>query len=627
MSTSFRLSLPIDIPWRRRCVSTDMVDTKLCDRQAPHRWRSSLAIFEYEPDEENQQHEGMTISYLKVVCSITGYQEDPNEIGLNRRGLKNFWGDQDGIEDYVNVLQKYYACYGAILEVTVGPANREAPVKNFPFFMDFEPKKRELYEVATDTKERQSRSIESLNVTKSSGNMQSLEVFDIDMGGGGHSQQASFAGTGGGYSYQAPNGQWGTKRMNADESMQARSIDVGQEKRESYAFSTQISQLYHQLDSYHLGTNRAVFFMLPRPHTLESEHTFVNGMRNIEGVQEFFLVVARPKDTAPVCVEAYLETGHIGKVPRWENEVIPGTEIDTLWNDAYQAKPLGNDDETTVYDDKDRFWYVSAYYPGYKIIKANLTSPGATIRYNKDKPNLIDLDPFISLQNADLIRVSGKVHSGFANYAVGSDRWEEIYYPFTVHITVAKVQAVERSTDTLFITGRSLCCCDRSPLVHIEGIVYERDLKLDYVAGHRRIGPGVPVAAANQMRDSFKAAMMASRVDLENRYGTGLRLAQTSFASSALSSLVNTEKLSVKDANLPRNLASKLNQLRPDVGLHQLLAMPYQMQRELFDLSHDEVLELRRVITGTAHAVSDPKDKWLSQAAAETLFKRRPTKG
>ena len=35
--------------------------------------------------------------------------------------------------------------------------------------------------------------------------------------------------------------------------------------------------------------------MLPRPHIVESEKTFVNGPRELEGIQEIFLVVMRPR--------------------------------------------------------------------------------------------------------------------------------------------------------------------------------------------------------------------------------------------------------------------------------------------------------------------------------------------
>lgn len=219
--------------------------------------------------------------------------------------------------------------------------------------------------------------------------------------------------------------------------------------------------------------------MLPRPHTLETEHTFVNGIRNIEGIQEFFLVVARPASVSGFCVEAYLETGHIGKVPYTTTEEVAGTEMQTTWSDSYHAAPRGDGDETTVYDAADRSWAVDTFYPGlgYQIKSALLTSPGPAIRYNKDPPNLVDAAPHISASNPDYVTVSGKVHSGFANYAVDEDRWEEITYPFTVAITLVKHEVVQRSTDTLFMTGRYLDCCERRVRVDepvaSHGIVYE----------------------------------------------------------------------------------------------------------------------------------------------------------
>ncbi len=347
--SNFKLNLPVDIPWRRKCVSQQMVDRQLCDGEAPPRWRSSIAVFEYEPEAENQNYEGMTISYLKLACTITGYQEDPREIGIDRKGLISRWKGSPGIENYLDVLQKSYACYGAVVEIAVGPKDTNTDVDNYPFFTDFEPKNRELYELATDTKEHQSRSIESLNLTKSAGTTQSLEVFDVDMGGGGVAADFKYAGTGGSFDYDAPNGQWGTKRVNAEESLSSRSADVGQEKRETFSFSTQLSQMYHQLDSYHLGTNRAVFFVTSRPHTIESSHTFVNGPRELEGIQEFFLVVARPKGTKTPCVEVYLETAHIHLGTGVSTiEEVADSEITTVWTDSFHAAPLGDEDETTV---------------------------------------------------------------------------------------------------------------------------------------------------------------------------------------------------------------------------------------------------------------------------------------
>ena len=71
--------------------------------------------------------------------------------------------------------------------------------------------------------------------------------------------------------------------------------------------------MYNLLTGYHVGTNRATFLMLPRPHTVQPtlRRTFVQGFREIEGIQDFFLIVTRPKNANAFCVQASLETGHI----------------------------------------------------------------------------------------------------------------------------------------------------------------------------------------------------------------------------------------------------------------------------------------------------------------------------
>ncbi len=312
--SNFKLNLPTDIPWERICVTEDMIDPVVCDKRLPAKWQTSLAVFKYRPEDEFQMYPEYDITYLKVTATITGYQPLDKEI----QGEINWNGvNVASIPGLTDLLNSYNPCHGAILQVVVGPKGKKPkiPLKDYPFFLDFEPKKRELYELATDTHEKQSRSIESLNITKSSGSTQSMEILDIDMGGGGFGAQASYAGTGGGFSYSAPNGQWGTKRLNVDESLSTRSSDVGQEKRESFSFSTQLSQMYHLLDSYHLGTNRVVFFVQPRPHTLEEPSGFVRGPRPVDGIQEFFMVVAQPKDQKEFCVSLRLDTSHLTKTP------------------------------------------------------------------------------------------------------------------------------------------------------------------------------------------------------------------------------------------------------------------------------------------------------------------------
>ena len=304
------LKLPTDIPWERICVTEDMIDPVVCDERLPSKWQTSMAVFKYRPDEKFQKFQKYDITFLKVTATITGYQPLDKEI----QGEINWNGvNVATIPGLTDLLNSYNPCHGAILQVVVGPKGErpKLPLKDYPFFLDFEPKKRELYELATDTHEKQSRSIETLNIKKSAGSTQSLEVLDIDMGGEGGGVKAE----GVEVNFKNPSGQWGTKRLNSDESMSTRTSDVSQEKSESFSFSTQLSQMYHLLDSYHLGTNRVVFFIQPRPHTLEEPSGFVRGPRPVDGIQEFFMIVAQEKGQDEFCVSLRLDTSHLTKTP------------------------------------------------------------------------------------------------------------------------------------------------------------------------------------------------------------------------------------------------------------------------------------------------------------------------
>ncbi len=74
MADSF--ALPVDVPWKLVAASDDMMDTKFSDDSYPPDWCSSLAIYAYEPSPADlpQQMCDQTITYLKVTCSMTGYQ-------------------------------------------------------------------------------------------------------------------------------------------------------------------------------------------------------------------------------------------------------------------------------------------------------------------------------------------------------------------------------------------------------------------------------------------------------------------------------------------------------------------------------------------------------------------------
>jgi hypothetical protein len=80
----FSLNLPIDIPWKLIAVSPDMMDTRFCNKRFPFQWRSSLAIYAFEPKLEDlpEQLCDERLTYLKVTASITGYQPTKEETDL-----------------------------------------------------------------------------------------------------------------------------------------------------------------------------------------------------------------------------------------------------------------------------------------------------------------------------------------------------------------------------------------------------------------------------------------------------------------------------------------------------------------------------------------------------------------
>jgi hypothetical protein len=102
--------------------------------------------------------------------------------------------------------------------------------------------------------------------------------------------------------------------------------DHSRERRETQGTSTNIIQLYNILTGYHAGTNRASFLLLPRPHTMQAtdHRTFIQGLRDIEGIQEFFIVVSRPAGQDGLSIDVSLETAHLSEEaalepPRPEN--------------------------------------------------------------------------------------------------------------------------------------------------------------------------------------------------------------------------------------------------------------------------------------------------------------------
>jgi hypothetical protein len=304
MATS-PLNLPIDVPWKVIAASTDLEATQFGAGRLPPPWRSSLAISVYEPSTADLPpalcHD--TISYIKLTCSVTGWQATQEDSNLLQQVYPNL--------PLKDLIREYLACYGVLLNVAVfaNRADPEIPLPGAVRIIDVQPKTRDLYQMATETGEILTGSNSDITTDKSFSttndsqwglSLQNQSGFSMGGSPGPNSNQAA------GLTHS-----WGE----TDKDSSSTQIDASRDRRERQSTTTSISQMYNLLTGYHIGTNRAVFLVLPRPHILQpTDHrTFIQGLRIIEGIQEFMLIVSRPRDKNVIglCVEAHLETSHL----------------------------------------------------------------------------------------------------------------------------------------------------------------------------------------------------------------------------------------------------------------------------------------------------------------------------
>lgn len=329
MSTDI-LSLPVDIPWEQFAITPDMFDAEFNNPDLPPKWRSSISVFYYVvPEEESKDlYPNRRIMYLKVSASITGYNFEDSVLG--DEFLDDYKGElvrNDVLDDFeTSLLEKitgtlsfYSACEGAILQLAVFPhkSDGEVPLQNFPYVQDFEPKKREVYETCNKSGEILSGSSSNLNLANGLTSTSSTEESDIFTG---VSASVNVMGSGGSASVS---GEWGTRRHTGEETSNVVTTDASRDKRETQSFNTTINHMYQPLLSYHLGTNRVLWSISPRPNIVESEFNLIRPSlgsgyteertkigRKLEGIQEMFIVVSMPKTQKGLCIQATLDTGH-----------------------------------------------------------------------------------------------------------------------------------------------------------------------------------------------------------------------------------------------------------------------------------------------------------------------------
>jgi len=365
------LSLPVDVPWKLVATSQDMLATRA--NPFPNAtWKPSLAIFAYDPDLSDLPEEfpDRALTFLKVSCSITSYTPpcapaysvptppppptQPSQ-GDNAPNVYLVVKDLGALNDTgaisdttADLASTSFPCSGALLQVAIYPRQDGVDftdLSKLAVFTAFQPQKRELVEAATESGESLTQSKSDVSTRKGLTTTDSTEDLDIFTG----------ANLKIGGSYEGGvTGQWGTIKKSGTENTNATTTDSSRESRETSSHTTSLSQLYHLLNSYHVGTNRAIFFLQPRPHTLQQkdQFTFIDGPQEIEGVQEFFLVVSRPKTQAEqaagqnppaqlswlqdFCVDALLYTAHLDSNAIRKAMLEPKT-METPWYELWAA--------------------------------------------------------------------------------------------------------------------------------------------------------------------------------------------------------------------------------------------------------------------------------------------------
>jgi len=475
MNCSYNLSLPTTIPWERICVSEDMLDPIPCDAELPPKWQSSIAAFKYDPADEYQPYEKHLISFIKLIVTITPYAPEIK--------IENYSKYVPPV--LINDLEEAFPCYGALLQVSVFPKkedNKKYSKSNYPYFIDFEPKKRELYELVTDTGEILSGSSTTLSVGKSSTTTDSTENYNLDTGWN-FGIQGGYKGTGGGVSVGKTE-QVGTISSSGLQRSDIRTSEESTERRERHSHTTQLSQMYNLFQAFHLGTNRALFLMEPRPHIRQSEATFINGPRALEGIQEIFMIVVRPKEMKNFCINAVLETAHLTKEPKYEYETK--TEIIQF---RLFAKAKNMDTTAGETDWTETVAHSESYTPpaGWEI---DLSKGKGGYDYRILRQQRRKSGPTFTVTSNGL-SVYGEVTWRFWETGVwNDDHYEDGYLDVDVTIYIRKkTPKLKEYVRKLFFSSRDLCCCPHAPVFIPEPwITYDIDLskilKIEFYHGY-----------------------------------------------------------------------------------------------------------------------------------------------
>jgi hypothetical protein len=142
----------------------------------PALWQTSIALYRYVPPDDYQVYPNRRIVYYKLTCTITNYTPKSEQIvGMIDPG--QFTAGYMVDAEVQRRLAASLPCTAAVVQVSVSPSESGKRIEDYPYFIDAQPRQRLLYEQVTEGQERASRSLEGLQVRKSAGTSNSMEVL------------------------------------------------------------------------------------------------------------------------------------------------------------------------------------------------------------------------------------------------------------------------------------------------------------------------------------------------------------------------------------------------------------------------------------------------------------------
>jgi hypothetical protein len=360
----------------------------------------------------------------------------------------------------------------ALLELCLW-VERERPVTltDYPHIMEFEPKVRDLYQAATDIGEVLTASKSGVMTDKTLTHTESTQT--------GLSLGAKYTTPDSAYGKAEITGSLSHSWGQTDQDRSDVATDASRESRERYGTTTNLSQLYNLLTGYHLGTNRATFLMLPRPHTLQptDRRTFVQGLRMIEGVQEFFLVIGRPDGLDGLCVEVFLETGHFPEQVTISDPPVEYDKSQENFNFPAHANSGAAIGETTKLESVPGSTHTIAADWVIDRTRGDLNHEGVSQIANRNNGQA---DGSLKAYNYKTIsdvavQISGTIQ-GAAFFGPGAV-FDRDYRVFTRSAKPKSTSSGSKVTTPFLITSRGLCACLRSGEHCVEPVLGGRNLR------------------------------------------------------------------------------------------------------------------------------------------------------